>query len=287
MQRKGVRLSGAIACFLCAMVPACAQTGEVQTLRVELKGIADLVTPQYTLVLYDFHNHQKLDGAELNSDGVFTLRHVPYGDYQLTVADQGGSVVYQEFLNLSGTTPSIAIQLPGSRPRQLPGGPVSVQQLRHPPNRKAFQAMVAAQKFSEAGNYEKAAGELEKAIQLSPYYADAYTNLAAQHIRMGRYREASGELARALDIGGPNPVVLTNLASMQLAVKQVAEAEKYARAALHLDAGYAQAHYILGIALSMDTRTVSEGLVHLQTAALTLPGAQAQIERVRQALSTR
>jgi hypothetical protein len=41
-------------------------------------------------------------------------------------------------------------------------GPVSLTQLKHPPARKAFGALVAEQRFSEAGQYAKAVGELEK-----------------------------------------------------------------------------------------------------------------------------
>ena len=48
-----------------------------------------------------------------------------------------------------------------------------------------------AQRFSESGQTEKAVEELEKAIRISPEYADAYNNLAVQHIRMGRFEDAA------------------------------------------------------------------------------------------------
>jgi tetratricopeptide (TPR) repeat protein len=153
--------------------------------------------------------------------------------------------------------------------------------LRHPPARKAFQAVLAAKKFSLAGDYEKAAGELQKAVRISPYYADAYTNLGVQHIHLERYPEAADEFARALEIGGPNPLVLTDLASAQYALRHFDDAVQSARWALRLEPGYPQAHFILGLTLSMDTRTVPEGLEHLRKAAETIPSAQVQLEKVR------
>lgn len=245
MQRKALRRYGAVVCLLCATVSGRAQTSECQTVRVELKGDSEVAMPQYTLELYDVRSHQKIESAEIQADGAFTLRHVPYGDYQLTVVDGARAMIHQEFVSISGATPSITIQLLGLRKVSPPGGGVTVQQLQHPPSKKALQAMLTAQKDSAAGNFEKAADELEKAVQLSPYFAEAYTNLAAQHIRLGRYQQATAELTRAIEIGGPNPIALTNLAVLQLNEEQVSEAEKSARWALRLDPGYPQAEYIL------------------------------------------
>lgn len=116
--------------------------------------------------------------------------------------------------------------------------------------------MVSAQRFSESGQAEKAVEELEKAIRISPEYADAYNNLAVQHIRMGRFEEACGELARAI---------------------------ASARAALRLDSGSPQAHLILGSILAQDPRTRAESIPHLERAAETLPSARASLEQVRRA----
>ena len=287
MQRRTLRLSGAIAFFLCAMVPGRAQNGEVQILRAELKCDTCGVRPDYTLELYDIRTRQKTGSAELQADGDFTLRNVPYGDYQLTIVDAAGNELHREFLTVSGLNVPLAIQMTAPQPQRPPGGPVSVAQLQHPPARKAFQAVLAAQKFSRAGNYQKAAEELQKAVQISPYYVDAYTNLAVQHLRLERYQEAAGEFAHALEIGGPNPIVLTDLASAQYALRHFQDAIQSARGALRLEPAYPQAHLILGLTLSTDARTVQEGLEHLRIAAQTIPSAQAHIEKVQQALAGR
>lgn len=283
MRRTHLRLCGAMLSILCAAFPVRAGD-ELQSLRVELKSDIGGVLPPYELQLYDLRNHQRAETAQIQPDGAFTLRHVPYGEYQLVIADPAGDPVHTEFLTVSGITSVVSVSVKGIERLRAPGGPVSVTQLQHPPAKKAFQAMLNAQRYSEAGDYRKAAEELEKAVRISPYYAEAYTNLAAQHIRLGRYQEADQELMRALEIAGPNPLVLTNLATAEYSLQHGEAAANYARAALRMEPNYARAHLVLGLALCVNTRTAQEGLEHLRKAAQTIPTAQQQVRRVEQAL---
>jgi tetratricopeptide (TPR) repeat protein len=78
----------------------------------------------------------------------------------------------------------MVIRLRGDDAARPISGTISVRELQHPPSRKAYNAIVQAQKFSEAGDFAKAAGWLEKAIALSPDFADGHTNLGAQYIRL-------------------------------------------------------------------------------------------------------
>ena len=285
MRGKALRHLGAVWLLLCAVVPVGAQDNELPALQVDLRCENCGIRPEYTLGLYELHGHQKVDSADLAADGTFTMRHVPYGDYQLVVTGPMGDMVHQEFVTVGPMMHEITVHIAAQAQERPPEGPVSMAQLQHPPSRKAFQAVVAAQKFSQAGNYEKAAAELEKAVALSPYYADAYINLAAQHIHLRRYAEAERECRRALEVGSPTPLLLSNLASAQFGLKQLAEAAGTARWALRLEPGYPQAHFILGLILSRDTRTIREGLEHLQKAAETIPSAQVELERVQEYLT--
>ncbi len=254
-------------------------------LRVELKCEKCGPRPEYTLELFDFRGRQRVDAAELSPDGTFTLRHVPYGEYQIIVTDAGGNTVSQEFLTVAAVTPPPVIHVMASSPERPPAGPVSLTQLQHPPDRKAVQAALAAEKFSASGNFERAADELEKAVRISPYFAAAYINLAAQHIHLGRYREAESECRKAIGLAGPTALVLTDLASAQYALKEFDEAAGSARQALRLEPDYPRGHLILGLILATDTRTVHDGLAHLEKAAETIPSAQRQVERVREILA--
>jgi tetratricopeptide (TPR) repeat protein len=162
-----------------------------------------------------------------------------------------------------------------------------LSQLLHPPSRKAFSAMVAAQRFSEAGDYPHAAEELEKAVRLSPEYADAHWNLAAQYIRLGQYSRAVEESRRAMEFAKPGPMQLCNLAFAQMQLGRYDEATESARASLRLDSTYAQAHFVLGTLLARDGKTLREALPHLELAARTLPSAAKVLELARKGLGNR
>jgi tetratricopeptide (TPR) repeat protein len=174
--------------------------------------------------------------------------------------------------------------VPGERMERPPSGPVSVTQLQHPPARKAFGAFMAAQRFSEAGQFEKAAAELEKAIRISPEYAEAYTNLAAQHARMGRYAEAIGDATRAMQLTKPNAIDLSNLAYAQYMLKRYGEAVESARTAVRLDPASDKAQYLLGTLLVMRRSTLREGVAHLQRALPSIPAARTNLDLARRQL---
>jgi len=76
---------------------------------------------------------------------------------------------------------------------------------------------------------------LEKAIKLSPDFAEAHTNLAAQYMRLSEFEKAYEQARIGLEIAGPNIRDLTNLAAAEWALGRSIEALDHARAALHLD----------------------------------------------------
>jgi Flp pilus assembly protein TadD len=214
-------------------------------------------------------------------DGNFQLRGLNSGEYVLRVLSVRGDLLHQEMVTVRRNTGTLAVRIPASGRQPSAPGTISMTQLRHPPERKAYQAVVSAQRLAAAGQVEKAVEELEKAIRISPEYADAYNNLAVQHLRMGRFEEADAELTRSIAIAGPSPAALGNLAYAQSRLHRLPEAVAYARAALHLDSGFAQAHLILGLILVNDPRTRTESIQHLERAAATLPSARDALEKLR------
>ena len=138
-----------------------------------------------------------------------------------------------------------------------------------------------AQRFSESGDYPKAAEALERALQESPEYAEARVNLGAQYVRMGRFDAAVSELNRAAAIAGPSAVVYCNLASAQARLGKHPEAIESARSALRLDQSWVQAHLILGALLANDPRTKGEAIVHLERAAEQYESARHLLQRLR------
>jgi len=275
------RLTAAHALLLFLPMAAIAQPPETLQFKIELKSDEASIAPDYVCELEDFRTHQRVGVADLNSDDTFTFRHVPYGEYQMTISDPRGDAVFQDLVTVDAHNSLLTVQLAKRKVERPPSGPVSVAQLQHPPARKAFSALVTAQRFSESGDYRRAAEELEKAVRISPDYAEAYTNLAVQHMRLGEYERAVEEMRRANEIAKPGPVQLCNLAYAQMQLKRYDQAIESARASLRLDGNYAQAHYVLGALLARDPKTLGEALPHLERAAEVMPSAKAMWEMAR------
>jgi tetratricopeptide (TPR) repeat protein len=248
----------------------------------ELHSEAPVPFLDYRVELADLNRSDEMHRADVQLDGTFHLRDIPFGQYMLRVTLRG-DVVHQEFVAVNPQAAPLTVRLPGSAKQPSAPGTVSITQLRHAPARKAYQAVVSAQRFADSGQTAKAVEELEKAIRISPEYAEAYNNLAVQHIRMDRFEDAAAELARALAISGPSPMPLANLAYVQYRLNRFPEAIASARAVLRLDSGSPRAHLILGSLLAVDPRTRAESIPHLEQAAETLPSARTALEQLRRA----
>ena len=253
--------------------------GEIRTDQVLLEG--------YFVELYDVFNRRGVEHEYVHSDGSFTFRNVPAGDYEIRVTDSSGAVVERQFLTATTNMPPVEIRLPEQRKKRPPSGPVSLTQLKHPPAADAVRALVAAQRFSDAKQYEKAAGELEKAVRISPEYAEAHTNLSAQYVRLGRYEDAVRESQRAMELTRPNGTDLSNMAFALYRLQRYGEAVASARSAVRLDPGNNKAHYMLGSLLVLDRTTLPEGITHLERAVETVPAAQKNLEKAKQLLAGR
>jgi tetratricopeptide (TPR) repeat protein len=264
--------------------PAWSQTPEtIANVKGELHSDKPVYFPDFWIELGAVDRASDTHRQPVQFDGSFQLRDIRAGQYVLRVTSLNGDPVHQELVNVFPQAGPLNVRLPGPSQKPSMPGTISVTQLRHPPSRKAFQAVASAQRYSEDGKPEKAAAELEKAIRLSPEYADAYNNLAVQYMRMGRLQEACDLLTRAVAIAGPSALLLSNLAYAQRQLKRFPDAIASARASLRLDSSSPQAHLILGSTLALDPRTRAESIPHLERAAETLPSARAILEQVRRA----
>jgi len=265
-----------------AAVVFCAAAGfaqsDIGSWKGELRSDSPRLFGGYTVELFD-QRHMRADSVNVGLDGRFEFQHVPEGQYELQISDGAGRVVYDDWVRASSGTRSLEVRIPNESINRPPAGGVSMKQLLHPPQPKAIGHARAAQKFSDAGEYAKAAGELEAALRISPGYAEARTNLGAQYLRLGRYAEALEQLQRAVEIQ-PSLPALTNLGYAQLMLNRPAESAATARAALRLDADNAAAHYLLGMSL-VATGSSTEANPHLEKAAETMPTARVNLQRLR------
>jgi tetratricopeptide (TPR) repeat protein len=234
-----------------------------------------------TVTLSNLQGGANIASAPVSADGSFELRHVPYGQYRLTVSGSDDRPLHQELISIHERQQPIEIRLTITGQPKPASGTVSAQELLHPPSKQARKAVTAAQKLSDSGEHEKAAGQLQKAVELSPDYPDAWINLGAEHIYLKRYEQALGELAQASEISRPTPMILCDMAFAQYSLQRFAEGTRSVREALKLDPSSAPAHYLLGSFLALDRNTRAEGIQHLEIAARSMPAARAALERVR------
>jgi tetratricopeptide (TPR) repeat protein len=278
---KHVRLLAAVA-VLCLCGSAWGLVSEADSVKGEIHT-SGVLRGQVTLS--DLHGGLNVFAVPVGGDGRFEFRHVPYGDYRLTVLNSAEQPLHEELIAVHNQQQPIEIQLTVREEPRPASGSISAAELLHPPTKKAFKAFVTAQSFSDAGEHEKAVEELEKAVQLSPAYAAAWTNLGAQRILLKQYEQAIQDLTHAGEVSRPSAMILSNISYAQYMLHRSGVGTATAREALRLDPSYVQAHYLLGFFLLQDRQTRAEGVEHLELAARTMPAARAELDRVSPRLS--
>ena len=278
-----VRPRAALTVMLCLRLwaPGISQ-GLGLTVRGELKSASPRMFSEYSVQLVDPLRHTAVGRIDVRNDGSFEVRNIQPGEYMVVVTTLMGDPVMQQPVSVTGMS-AIEVRLPAV-PENRPGAEtISMKQLLHPPTKRAVRSFAEAQKFSASGDYAKAAGALERALQESPDYAEAHVNLGVQYIRAGRLEAAAAaEIRRAIAIAGPSPVPLCNLAWVQMRLGQRDEALDHVRAGLKLDQGSPQGHLILGMLLVEDPVTRPEGVRHLERVADAMPSARRLLEGLKQ-----
>lgn len=240
---------------------------------------------EYLAAIERFQDRRPIRSEALPTDGVWRFREVPYGEYRVTIRSSDGAPVYEQMITVNSQTSTVMLNLPVKMASLSVSGTVSVGQLLHPIDRKALKSFKESQNLIEKGDFKQAARQLEKAIEVSPGYADAYGTLAAVHINMGRYQQALSEISQAISVAGPNARDLSNQALASFGLEDYAESIKAARWALRLDPDYDPAHFVLGATLAIDKRTMAESVPHLERAARTITRAKAILAIVHKAMS--
>ena len=171
--------------FLAGLVAAPAAADEqLPELRSQVIAGRD-ANAEYSASVERLQDRRPIRSEALPADDVWRFRDVPYGEYRLTIRSSDGTPVYEQWITVNSQTSTVMINLP-VRVTSVPvSGTVSVGQLLHPINKRAWKFFKSSQTFIEKGDFERAAGQLERAVETSPGYADAYGSLAAVHIKKG------------------------------------------------------------------------------------------------------
>ena len=210
----------------------------------------------------------------VRQDGRFLINAVPSGTYTLRIVDAMGRELISQVVNVGNQDQHVTVQLPESLTAgRVPGGSVSVAELRHKPGKKALRAAEEAQKLAHRGDHLSAVAALEKAVALDPEFANAHGNLGAEFAVLHRYGEAAAELERAAALDPSAAWLQSNLAFALWQSGKPMEAEQWARRAVALPSSNAKAHYVLGWVLSQRPEKRAEAIEQLQIAARGFPPA--------------
>lgn len=128
-----------------------------------------------------------------------------------------------------------------------------VRVLRHEPKggraRSAYDLYMRASSLDEdPSTFEEAEGLYQKAIDLDPHLAIAYTNLGNIRFRRGDEAGAEELYRKALEIDERQPEAHYNLGYVMLERGYAADAVTYFEAALRTDPRFADAHFNLAMA---------------------------------------
>jgi tetratricopeptide (TPR) repeat protein len=193
--------------------PGLSQNLPTGALELVVTGPIDPTGAEYMAELENLRSHNKYRSTEFQQDGTFRFGMIPNGDYRLIVFDGKSGILLDQIVTVTPLDPVLMVRLSKQEAVQGPlSATVSASELRHPVTEKALRARMASHKLFDAGDVGGAARELNKAIHLSPDYAEAYSDLAALHIRTGLYEQAIRETSRSLQLGRPNARDLCNKA---------------------------------------------------------------------------
>jgi protein O-mannosyl-transferase len=129
----------------------------------------------------------------------------------------------------------------------------------------------------EKGQVDEAIFHCQKALQITPGFAEAHINIGNALVQKGRVDEAIAQYQEALQIKPANAGADYNLGTALLKKGRVDEAIAQYQIALQIKPDYWEAHNNLSAALLQQGR-VDEAIVHGQTALAIMPGvAEAHI----------
>ena len=104
--------------------------------------------------------------------------------------------------------------------------------------------------YANQADFARAVTALRQQVAVNPGNADAHRRLGDSYVRLGRADEALTEFTAALLVDPRNVLSLVGMAQLHLSAGTHVEAARVARAAIALDPSQAQAHYVLGTALT-------------------------------------
>jgi len=122
------------------------------------------------------------------------------------------------------------------------------------PSTTALEHFQQGNDLSRAGEFDKAAEQYEKALEIDPQYVDAMTNLGGAYYSLGQLDKAIEQYTKAIEIAPSDADIRSNLAAAHVQKHQSAgdpeelnlAVEQYEKA-VELNPDLAEAHFGLGV----------------------------------------
>lgn len=206
--------------------------------------------------------------------GAFDFQRVSSGMYQITVADERGDPIKNDFIHVTEPMASLRISIEGRPGAARSNGTISARRLAHKPSKQVRKLLSEAQKQTERGDLSGAATTLQQAIAIDPESLESHNNLGAIWMRMGNLQAAlrSFDAAAAIDPGAPSPQVNRGLALLRLGDYGAAEGQ--ARLALRSQPRGPAPHLVLGLAMFARRTWTDEMLDSLRAACEQFPNTR-------------
>ena len=263
--------------WLCAAQSLRQLEGELQSDSVE-----DL--SWLSVQLEELASPNRTEISMVSVSGGFVFRGIPEGTYILHVKNQRGNEIMSQSVNVGVANQPLTVRLPKEKVARPTGETTSIARLRHHPTKQALDHGQKAQRFSESGDYERAATEWKRAVEADPEFSEAHGNLGAQYSRLGRSTEAATEFERAITL---DPFTAQHQSNLAVALSQLGrfdDAEVWARRAVQLEGSKVMGHYVLGCVLSANIAKLPEAIQQLQLAAHQIPKAHQRLANIYHAL---
>ena len=167
-------------------------------------------------------------------------------------------------------------------PTPAPGAIIPASQLHIPG--KALKEYQRSQKAFHSGNLTSSANHLQKAIEIYPQFVSAHNALGLRYVQFRQYEKAIGEHQSSVALSPSDGEAHADLSLDLLLLNRYAEAEAEARRALELDPRASGPRYVLGRALIAQLEVTPEAMRMLKETENTFPNASLVLAQLHFAL---
>jgi tetratricopeptide (TPR) repeat protein len=202
------------------------------------------------------------------------------GQYVISVVD--GTRTAQQQISFSGFEPDVKVSMAGQTGTPAgKGATVSVATLGV--QEKAKRALESAQKALSKNKLEEAASELQRALAISPQYAEALSLRAVVYLAKGDTKSALEDAHHSVDVDPSSSVGYTIMGASYNATGQFLQAVNSLQQALRIDPNFWQSHYEMAKSLYGQGKSTS-ALQEVEAAKKNAPKEFAEIHLVRGAI---